>query len=212
MNAAKSLIAFLFVAAASLAPAAQATVIDFNNLAGNYLNYIPANTSYTNSGFRFVGASYDYMIGAAYSGSDSSPIAYNGTDYFIAYSDFTISSATAAPFKVNSLDLVHWHDQQGVTQATLTGHKVGGGTVTQVVNVETMVNRTRVTGNDFTTFALSGFENLSSLTITHNGTYYLAMDNLVVNAASVPEPSSLALLGLAVAGFAFMRRRAGKAG
>lgn len=224
MNIAKSLIAFLIPAAAALAPAAHATVIDFNHLAGtaiagnSYVNStlteFDANTSFTNNGFKFVGASYNYLIGTGYSNSDSSSLAYNGTDYFIAWDSFTISSATAAPFEVTSLDLVHWDDGQGVTEATLTGSKVGGGTVTQVVNVNANTNATRLAGNDFTTYALSGFENLSSLTITHTGTrgtHYVAMDNLVVNAASVPEPSSLALFGLGIAGCAFMRRRAGKA-
>ncbi|HZV65688.1 MAG TPA: PEP-CTERM sorting domain-containing protein, partial [Telluria sp.] len=219
MNAAKSLVATLILAAASLAPTAYATVIDFNHLAGtnvpgysfNYGQYtwFGPGAGFTDNGFSFVGTSDDYLIGTAYSGAnDGSYLAYNGTDYFMAYNTFTISSATAAPFKVNSLDLARWNDYGNVTQATLTGYKVGGGTVTQVVNLNTGSNAGKQTGNDFNTFVLSGFDNLSALTISHDGYDYLAMDNLVVNATTVPEPSSLALFGLAVAGCAFMRRRA----
>lgn len=123
----------------------------------------------------------------------------------------TIASATATPFTLNSLDLAPWQDAQGVTQATLTGTKFGGGTISQIFTLNAVNNASKVIGNDFTTFLLSGFSNLSSLTITHNGSYFLAMDNLVINAATVPEPSSLALFGLAIAGCAFVRRRAGKA-
>ena len=177
---------------------------------GQYTDFSPS-TTYTNGGFRFTGTAYDYLIGPHYSsaGSDSSWYAYNGTDYFLASGALTISSTTTSPFTVNSLDLVHWYDGQSITQATATGHKVGGGTVTQTFDLGTILNRVQQDGNDFTTFALSGFDDLTSLTITHNGSAYLAMDNLVVNATTVPEPSSLALLGLAIAGCAFMRRRAG---
>jgi hypothetical protein len=224
MNAAKSLIACLLVAAASLAPAAQATSIDFNHLVGTN----PAGNSYsdsrlaqynpgatlTNSGFRFVGDGYQYLIGTAYSGdNDGNSLAYNGTDYFMSSGTLTISSATASPFKVNSIDLAKWSDGSSTTQATLTGTKVGGTTVTQVIDLTTIAafNSTKLAGNDFTSYALSGFDNLSSLTIGHNSYDYLAFDNLVINAAAVPEPSSIALFGLAIAGCAFMRRRIGKA-
>lgn len=214
MNVAKSLIASLVLVVASLAPAAQATVINFNNLAGssggNY-TYIQTGTAYTNSGFRFLGANADFLMTSNYSGGDTGYSAYNGTDFFMAYNMFTISSATAVPFKVNSIDLVKWNDYAAGTQATLTGNKAGGGTVTRIIDLNTIKNMDIHTGNDFTTYALSGFDNLSSLTITHNFNDYLAMDNLVVNATSVPEPSSLALFGLAMAACAFVRRRAGKA-
>lgn len=82
---------------------------------------------------------------------------------------------------------------------------------TQTVGLSASTNVSKVTGNDFTNYALVGFDNLNSVTITHNFGSYLAMDHFVVNATSVPEPSSLALFGLAVAAGAFARRRACKA-
>lgn len=217
MNFAKTLAAAL-LATVALAPVAQATVINFDHLAGatlpgqtangpNY-TYFSSNTAFTNSGFTFKGANTNYLIGSGYSGNDGTVIAYNGSDFYMTYTAVTITSVTAAPFQINSIDLVHWYDGQGVTQATLTGNKVGGGAVVQVFNVDNGNNASKQTGNDFTTFALAGFDNLSSLTISHNGNYYLAMDNLVVDAATVPEPSSIALFGLAMAGCAFLRRRA----
>jgi hypothetical protein len=218
MNA-KSLLAILLLGAASLAPAAHATVIDFNHLAGTnvpgssarYISYTEfyTNTTFTNNGFNFVGTNNDFLMGNAYSNNDANVYAYNGTDFLMAAGKLTISSATASPFKVSSLDLVGWSSM--LTQATLTGTKVDGATVMQVINLSAIPNSVKRTGNDFTTFALSGFDNLSSLSITHTGNAFLAMDNLVVNSTSVPEPSSLALFGLAMAGCVFMRRRAAKA-
>ncbi|MES2758271.1 MAG: PEP-CTERM sorting domain-containing protein [Pseudomonadota bacterium] len=225
MNAAKTLIATLFIAAASLASVAHATVINFNNLGGTaiagntgvYRGYTGFNSqaTFTDSGFKFVGTQYQYsyVMGAGYNNSDASNIAYNGNDFYMSNGLFTISSAVAAPFSVNSLDLARWNSYYVGTSftATLVGNKVGGGTVTSLIDLGTGLNSAKLTGNDFGTYALTGFNNLSSLTVTHNFGDYLAMDNLVVNATNVPEPSSIALFGLAVAAGAFARRRAGKA-
>lgn len=210
MNAAKSLIATLLLAAASLAPAAHATVITFNNLTGaSNIVYTP---SLTNSGFNFVGANWSYVTGSDYaSQSDSGVFAYNSSDFYMTYQGLTVTSVNASPFKLNSIDLVGWYSTAAGNKATLTGFKAGGGTVTQTVDLSTVANGLKRTGNDFTTYSLTGFDNLNSLTITHNFSDYLAIDNFVVNATQVPEPSSLALFGLAVAAGAFARRRAGKA-
>lgn len=152
-------------------------------------------------------------MGSKYNNDDASNFACNGNDFYMSSRLFTISSATAAPFSVNSLDLVRWNSYYtgASSTATLVGNKVGGGTVTRMIDLGTTLNSHKLFGNDFGTYALTGFNNLASLTITNNFSDYLAMDNLVVNATNVPEPSSIALFGLAVAAGAFARRRAGKA-
>ncbi|MET0859262.1 MAG: PEP-CTERM sorting domain-containing protein [Telluria sp.] len=213
MNAAKSLIATLLLAAAALAPAAQATVINFNGAtgAGNLTSYTYA-TATTFSGYAFKPTLYTYATGSDYSGQgDAGYYAYNGSDFYMTYDALTIKSSTASPFKLNSVDLTRWYANTTGNTATFTGAKVGGGSVTQTVDLSSIDNYINRTGNDFTTYSLTGFDNLSSLTITHNFVGYLAMDNFVLNASSVPEPSSIALFGLAVAAGAFARRRAAKA-
>lgn len=133
------------------------------------------------------------MIGTRYSGSDAGGAAFNGTDYFLAFGSFTITSATSSPFMVNGLDLAKWEAYNSGGQATLTGQKLGGGTVTRIIDLHAERFRQPHFADDFAQFGEG-----------------IAMDNLIVNATSVPEPSSIALFGLAVAAGALARRRAGK--
>ena len=197
-------VATLFLAAATLASNAQATVLNFNNTSTGALS----SSGYTSNGFSFTGSLF--LIGSE-GYPDASNYAYNGSDYLMYYNPVKLTSSTGA-FSLNSIDLAQWADFNNVTAATLTGIKVGGGTVSKVLTLGVGTNNANTSGNDFTTFALSGFDNLASLTFTRNGSYYMAMDNLVLNASSnvVPEPASLALMGLALAGVAAARRRAAK--
>jgi hypothetical protein len=216
MNAAKSLIAALFLAAASLASVSHAGVIDFNGEAGagGFASYNYGKV-YSQGGFALSNQVYAFVIGSAYEGNtDSNDFAFNGSDYLVAYSATTLVSETAKPFKITSIDLALYMPYSGDLRATLTGSKIGGGTVTQTVDLDALANGDKINGNDFTTYSLVGFDNLSSLTISNSFGYFLAMDNLVMDATStsaVPEPSSIALFGLAIAAGAFARRRAVKA-
>ena len=206
MNVFKTLIATIAIAAGCASSAAQATVIDFNGLANNSLMSLGSNSTPA-GGMTFKGANASYFMSSSWTGGDQGASAYNGTDFYMSFQNFTITSQFSTPFSVNSLDLAQWYDGSGVSQVTLVGTVAGGAPISQTLNLDTRTNASKVTGNDFTTFNLTGFNNLTSLTVSHNGSTYLALDNLVVNAVSVPEPSSIALFGLALAGVAVMRRR-----
>ena len=176
-----------------------------------YYTEFDNGAAFTTNAFKFTCTDFkDFLLDDTVSSTDSSDDAYNGTDYFIAYFGFSIASASAAPFSLTSIDLAPFQDYSGVTTATLTGTKVGGGIVTKIISLDPTLLSHKQTGNDFTTYLLTGFDNLSSLSITHNGTTALAVDNVVLNvdAATVPEPSSIALFGLALAAGALVRRRA----
>ncbi len=218
MNAAKTLIAALFLVAASLASVSQAAVINFNGTTGadGFSGYSYGAVLST-GGFNLSTPVYGFVAASTYDhNTDSGQYAFNDSDFFVSYAATNLFSATAQPFKITSIDLAVWTFPGANRKATLTGTKVGGGTVTQTFNLDTLPNGDKVTGNDFSTYFLVGFDNLSSLSISNNYQHYLAMDNLVMNenatsASAVPEPSSIALFGLALGAGAFARRRAVKA-
>ena len=99
-----------------------------------------------------------------------------------------------------------WTFTPGHEFVTFTGNLVGGGTVTQKV---------ALLGNtSFQTVDFSGFTNLLSVTWAQSSAGDSALnqfDNIVVDGApapaDVPEPASIALLGLGLAGILAMARK-----
>ena len=215
--------AILKTAAAALAfltvtVPAGAAVITFNGLAGTNMagNVGFSSAGYTNffrttatvDGFKFQGANDNLIITSTYSSNtdtNTANRAYNGTDFLMTTDLLTISKQVAAPFSVQSLDLKDW--ASNVQTAVVTGYFSNGGSISKSLNINTTPNKDIALGNDFTKYFLTGFTGLSSFTIRGNTGSWLAVDNVAVNGTTVPEPGTLAVFGLGLAGLAALRRR-----
>jgi hypothetical protein len=211
----KSLLAL--AAFSTLCATAGASVISFDGLAGSNMpgnggisnpyglgnqTYFYENQTAHVEGFDFKATAGATMFTPS---SGSNPLgagvfAWNGTDY-MGTLGFKMTSANAKPFSVTSLDLVGW---TGTMNVLVSGITAGGAVVSQVI---TGANDNTKIANDFSNYTLTGFSDLKSLSVTSRDSW-LAVDNIhVADAATVPEPASLTILGLGLAGISVLRRR-----
>jgi hypothetical protein len=211
----KSLLAL--AAFSTLCATAGASVISFDGLAGTDMpgnggisnQYGLGNQTYfyENQTAHVDGFDFKAMAGATMftPSSGSYPIgagafAWNGTNYMVTFG-FKMTSADAKPFSVTSLDLVGW---AGSMDVFVSGVTAGGAVVSQII---TGANDNTKIANDFSNYSLTGFSDLKSLSVTSRASW-LAVDNIhIADAANVPEPASLTILGLGLAGICALRRR-----
>ena len=194
----KLLVAFTLLL---LAVSAQAgTIITFDSHPTDF------GTPIFDSGFQFDFNASGWGVFGPGSGACCN-IDYNGTPAMFADGDrngnatILMTQVGGGTFDVSALDAaVYWVGASG--SILLTGQISGGGTVTQTLSV----------GTPWTSFSLSGFHNLTSLTFqdTTSGAFLTApgmgIDNINTNPA-VPEPGSLLLFGSGVMGLAGLLRR-----
>jgi hypothetical protein len=184
----------LAVTAASCTPA-LATTIDFESTGTPHsVNAL----DYTIDGFRFnetmdnvdINDSPWMGTGPAHSGS------------FVALNDFggagTITRDDGATFTFNSLWVKNWFDS-----SARTGSLIGlrNGDVVAQVNATSNGNWTQATGN---------FANIDTLRFDF-GNFFMIDDVTLNDVSQVPEPGTLAIVGLGLAGLLSARRKARKA-
>lgn len=191
----KTLIAGLLLSLAGMS-AANATTVTFDSLEQSGTGYQFMGT-YTEQGFLLnsngsFGSAQQQNTGW-YAGSAS--LFNNGGE-----ATTTLTKVGGGTFALNEISLARVSTSWGPgATVSFTGNVNGGGTVFQSFVVGSALA--------FSNFSFTGFNNLNSVSWIQAAPYH-QFDNIVLDNGTVPEPASLALFGLALAGFAVARRKA----
>jgi hypothetical protein len=132
-------------------------------------------------------------LGILGGGTDSQSIFWgaNGAD-----STLSLAGDSGEVFELLALDASSLGNVSG--QLTLTGALSGGGTIQQVLNIDSAL----------TTYAITGMSGLSGLDISFDGaTYFAPFDLDNVQMSIVPLPAGIWMLGSALVGLVGWARR-----
>ena len=142
----------------------------------------------------------------------------NGTNFLVADTAVTINMAPVAggTFSLSAFDYaeLYWASQYPAS-IRVTGSVFGGGTLSQTLTMDGIMDGPNGALVDFQHGTLSGFTNLTSASFQALSGFgspapNFSLDNIVVTderPSSVPEPATLGLMGFGLVAIASLLRR-----
>lgn len=189
----------LFGLAIIAAAGAQAQLIDFENLPNSDPNFTLQGDSVISGGFKFASTTHVGEMDSVASWGSGMSLYTGSVAIFANYIDdsMLMTKVGGGAFNVTSIGMADVFLAAGPWTVTLIGTRADTSTVTETVNV--------TTGNVLTNYSLSNMTNIVSMKIDDTANTSMQLDNIATTA--VPEPASMAVLGLGVAAVLRRRRR-----